>query len=143
MASARPSFSGNVCGLLKPPQLATVDIHARCTMQKTGHLPTATVYAAVWSTGPGMTDTRLTVQVWKPKYEGFATTFKKEASGAPLKIGSFARAEFGTLGENLYILAGGYGLLVNLTHKASSMSENTGADNPPMFKIGEAIAKRL
>ena len=90
-----------------------------------------------------MTDTRLTVQVWKPKYSGFAARFEKEAQGAPVKIGSFARAEFGPLGENLYILAGGYGLLVNLTHKASSIAENTGADGPPMFKIGEAISKRV
>jgi hypothetical protein len=142
-ANARTTFSGNVCGLLKPSQLATVEIHARCTAQKTAHLPTATIYAAVWSNGPGMTNTRLSVQVWKPKYSSFAATFKKEAHGTPVKIGSFARAEFGTLGENLYILAGGYGLLINLTHRANSTAENIGEIGAPMFKIGTAIVKKL
>jgi hypothetical protein len=141
--SSTKEFSGNVCALVKTSLVKAVDVSAGCKPAKTANAPTATIYGAVWSDGRGVTDHRLSIQVWKGKYPGFTAIFKKQAEGTQVKIGSFARVDITYGGENMYILAQGYGILVNLNHSAKTTAENIGQIGAPMTAIGKAIAKQL
>ncbi len=140
------SFSGKVCSLLKSAQLKTVDVDPLCTPGKTAHIGVATIFGAFWG-GPGnLADPkymRLSVQVWKPNSTSFFARFKKTAQGTPVKIGTFGRADITYGGENLYFLAHGYAVAINLKHQAASTAENIGEIGGAMTAIGRSIAARL
>lgn len=145
---AGAAFSGKVCNLLKPSQLALVEVAGVCKPVKTATVPNvATIFGAFWGGAGNIADPkyrRLSVQIWKPANPAlFATNFKKQAKGTPVKIGSFARADISSGGENLYILIHGYGVTMNLRHVADTTATNIGEIGTPMFNLGKSLTATL
>ncbi len=145
--SASAKFSGNVCSLLKPSQVKTVDVKPVCKRVKTLHEALGTAYGAFWG-GPGnITDPkyhRLSIQVLKVKNAAFLTLSEKHSPGVPIKkLGSFARAQIDSDMELLNFVVGGYYVSVHLAHQAGSRDENIGEIGAQMTKIGRSIASKL
>lgn len=145
-SDARPQFSGNVCALLKPSLLNGVDVVPKCKPTKTATTPGATVYGAYWGGAGNLVDPtyhRLSVSVFEPRSALFSKSFKQQAQGTPVKLGTFARADVTYGGENLFILAKGQAVLINLVHQAHTSAQNSGEIGAAMFAIGKAIVSKL
>lgn len=141
-AKASTAFTGNLCGLLKPAQIAALDMKG-CVARPPIHAA-FTIYSATWGT-PQLLGTHrraMTVQVYQGS--AFVSRFKRGLPGSSIKIGNLTVGEAWTSnGGALAFVVGPYACAITIVHDAPSRAENIGEIGAASASIVKTLAKAL
>lgn len=141
--NASTAFRSNLCKLLKPSQVAALDLKSTC-VPKTPIHAAFTIYSATWGTPQllGTNRRAMTVQV----YQGAAMVshFRTSLPGSPVQIGSLKVGEAWTSnGAALAFVVGPYACNITIFHDAPSRAQNIGEIGAATASVVKTLASAL